>query len=221
MGFLSDLLLGSNVGFDPNQQNIFNQLQGFQSPFGQGFTDLLGERAEFFRDAPALDPATAALIRAQTGAVQASTGASLGGRLAGQGTLAGGIGNQALISLSAGRQSALADALAQAAIAGKRQNLAAEQGFLGLQGQAFGQIGSQQLQALLGAGSLANVGAEFQPGLLQGLAGGIGQGIGGALTGGVGPLLGGIGSLAGKLGGIFGDGNNQPNPLLLGQGFPR
>ena len=151
----------------------------------------MGERAEFFRDAPALDPATAALIRAQTGAVQASTGASLGGRLAGQGTLGGGIGNQALISLSAGRQSSLADALAQASIAGRQQNLRAEQGFLGLQGQAFGQIGSQQLQALLGAGSLANVGAQFQPGLLQGLAGGVGQGLGFAAGGLLFPGIGG------------------------------
>ena len=116
----------------------------------------------------------------------ASTGRSLGGRLAGQGTLGGGIGNQALISLSAGRQSSLADALAQAAISGRRQNLAAEQGFLGLQGQAFGQIGSQQLQALLGASSLATAGAEFQPGLLQGLAGGAGFAAGSFLLPGIG-----------------------------------
>ena len=176
-GGLQDFFLGSNIGLDPNQQNLFGQFQNFQSPFGD-FAGLLGERAESFRDAPALDPATAALITAQTGAVQASTGASLAGRLAGQGTLGGGIGNQALASLSAGRQSALAQALAEAAISGRRQNLQAEQGFLGLQGQALGQAGNQQLAALQGASGLANIGAQFQPGFLQGIAGGIGQGFG-------------------------------------------
>ena len=206
-GGLQDFFLGSNIGLDPNQQGLFDQLSNFQSPFG-GFADFLGERAASFRDAPALDPATAALIRAQTGAVQASTGASLAGRLAGAGTLGGGIGNQALASLSASRQSALAQGLSEAAIAGRRQNIFAEQNLLGLQGRALGQQGSQQLQALGGASGLANIGAQFQPGFLQGIAGGLGQSIG---FGGLGGIFGGLNPFGGPI--------NQ-NPRLLGQGFP-
>ena len=196
MGFLADIgggfkdfFLGSEIGFDPNQQDIFNQLLGFQPPVSQGLQDLFGSGG-------ALDPATISMIRSVTGGVAASTGRSLGQRLAGQGTLGGGIGNQALASIEGERQRSLSEALSRAAIAGRGQKL-----------QALGLLGNQQLGALQGATGLANIGAEFQPGFLQGIAGGIGQGLGFAFN----PF--------GFLGG--GGSPSSSNPLLLGQGFPR
>ena len=39
---VQDFFLGSNIGLDPKQQDIFNQLLGFQPPVGQGLQDLFG-----------------------------------------------------------------------------------------------------------------------------------------------------------------------------------
>lgn len=166
MGFLSD------VGSFFFGQELIPEL----TPEATGLFGDIGTRLGEIRGAPVLDAATIALIRAVTGAAARSGGQAIGQRLAGQGTLGGGIGNQALAMIEGQRQSSLAQALAQAAIAGRRQNLAFESGLLG---QQVGILDTAQVP-------------QFQPGLLQGVAGGIGQGIGFGIGGNI-PLPFGLG----------------------------
>jgi len=217
MGALTDFFLGSDASLSEGQEDVLSGLQGTQTDIQKFLKQLMG-RVGDVRERADLDPATARLIRAQTGAVQASTGASLAGRLANAGTLGGGLGTQALQGLAGDRQRALASGLGQASIAGRQQNQQLELALLNQFGQG---------QNTLLANQRAQAGIESNPAIQGGggfLAPALGLALSAALPG-AGSFLGaglsaGIGSLfnnqsLGGLGGNTGGGGNMSLPAFL------
>ena len=159
-----DFFTGTEGELTEEQRRALEAIQALQG-------DISGRIGEI-QDRPVLDAATINAIRSITGGVAASTGSALGARLAGQGTLGGGIGNQALAQIEGQRQTSLSNALAQAALQGRGQNLAFESSLFG---QQAGLLGQQ-----------ATLAGQFRPdtpGLLQGLLPGIGQAVGAGLFG--------------------------------------
>ena len=143
-----DFLFGTEAELSPEQRQVFAALQRLSS--GEGL-------------APALDPNVAATITSSAGAVQAGAGRAIGGRLASQGTLGGGIGNQALAAITGDRLRSQSDALARLAASGEARNQATRLRALGLQANIAGQPGiSEQpglFQSLLGNTSITDIAA--------------------------------------------------------------